>query len=758
MISSIAIMKDYKNTDLAQNKAGNILSNFAYEVCERIVRFILHLEEIENQFYSNEKSDRALINNYKEVLLDLLGNLCHALSQKNFDFMLDILKCTNELYTAKISILPRPSDPVELTRFERVIHKQILVLAKKENENCISISMNEEIGEEVEGDYLSSIKNRIELLKSTYNVVDNNFVNQSKGNNEEIHINIPRIDASNTFRWPSIIHEIAHTIFRLDVYPNEPKKIVEEFKTEFSNGENEDSNLKAITDFFGDEKLRSWLEESWCDLFACILIGPAFYFSQYLAFINPDKEYDENTHPPCYFRRTLIEAIIKHRFPSELCEKIDGYCGNCEDIIDMIHIENERKKISEKSDQNEFDKKIRLWNITCNYFTEFFISYFFQKEGHIQVKGHTELSERLTQLISKFFPIDINVIEHLKRRLESGLPIPSIRTLNINKKYEELPTYVQEIFLTSWLSRNDKLKTEVLEIIETFNKKEVIWKLYKDIREKIVRHDQAILKSIQVSEWFDLLSSFKENNRPSEIEIYPNKPKKRLSRGLLVDTEIKSLIYSDELKVIPLVYMEEEYNCRRISQIGTTSLDIRLGTCFQVFYPNEYGIIDFVQENDNKNFRTFSKRMDLDIAQGITITPGQFLLAHSMEYVKLPNYICGNLEGRSSFARLGIEIHMTAGFIDPGFEGVITLEIYNAGSSTVMLYPGTRVGQIRFEKCNNPEVTYDKKDVKYKGLLEHDLSRQSRDVEVEFIRKRKEEERRKEDDRKKKEENQKNNI
>lgn len=52
--------------------------------------------------------------------------------------------------------------------------------------------------------------------------------------------------------------------------------------------------------------------------------------------------------------------------------------------------------------------------------------------------------------------------------------------------------------------------------------------------------------------------------------------------------------------------------------------------------------------------------------------PGQFLLGHSMEYVKLPDYICGNLDGRSSFARLGIEIHMTAGFIDPGFERVIT--------------------------------------------------------------------------------------
>jgi dCTP deaminase len=102
-----------------------------------------------------------------------------------------------------------------------------------------------------------------------------------------------------------------------------------------------------------------------------------------------------------------------------------------------------------------------------------------------------------------------------------------------------------------------------------------------------------------------------------------------------------------------------------------------------------------------------------------------------MEYIKLPPYICANLEGRSSFARLGIEIHMTAGFIDPGFEGVLTLEIYNAGPSTVKLYPGMRIGQLRFEKTEIPEKTYDKKnDVKYKGFLEHNMSRQNFDYEV----------------------------
>jgi dCTP deaminase len=106
-----------------------------------------------------------------------------------------------------------------------------------------------------------------------------------------------------------------------------------------------------------------------------------------------------------------------------------------------------------------------------------------------------------------------------------------------------------------------------------------------------------------------------------------------------------------------------------------------------------------------------------------------------LEYIKLPDTLCGTLEGRSSFARLGIEIHMTAGFIDPGFEGVITFEIYNAGPTTVKLYPGMRIGQLRFERNSEPREKYsDRHSVKYKGLLEHDLSRQSKDFEVELIK------------------------
>ncbi|MDR0604080.1 MAG: dCTP deaminase [Bacteroidales bacterium] len=265
--------------------------------------------------------------------------------------------------------------------------------------------------------------------------------------------------------------------------------------------------------------------------------------------------------------------------------------------------------------------------------------------------------------------------------------------------------------------------------------RENIEKPYQDIRKIIVRHDQAVLKSIQVSEWFDFLTQ--EKIRPETITIYNKEENESINtNGILVDHEIETLILQDELKIIPLMYFNQTNKADRVlNQIGTTSIDIRLGTSFQIFYPEQYGIIDFTQEEANHISSDSSKRINLDFMESITITPGQFLLSHSMEYIKLPDDICGNLEGRSSFARLGIEIHMTAGFVDPGFEGVITFEIHNAGPTTVRLYPGMRIGQIRFEKNSLPKETYSKRHtVKYKGLLEHDLSRQSKDFEVELIK------------------------
>ena len=112
--------------------------------------------------------------------------------------------------------------------------------------------------------------------------------------------------------------------------------------------------------------------------------------------------------------------------------------------------------------------------------------------------------------------------------------------------------------------------------------------------------------------------------------------------------------------------------------------------------------------------------------------PGEFVLGVTMERIKLPNHLVARVEGRSSLGRLGIIIHSTAGFIDPGFEGTITLEITNINRMPVALYPGMRIGQIAFETMTSPaEIPYNlKRCSKYMGQSLPEESRVVMDPEM----------------------------
>ena len=115
------------------------------------------------------------------------------------------------------------------------------------------------------------------------------------------------------------------------------------------------------------------------------------------------------------------------------------------------------------------------------------------------------------------------------------------------------------------------------------------------------------------------------------------------------------------------------------------------------------------------------------------IHPGEFVLAQTSEKVMLPADILARLEGRSSWGRLGIVIHSTAGKIDPGFYGTITLEIANISRLPVALWPGTKICQLTFEKLSSPsENPYNKrKDAKYLGQSDPAVSKIHQEISKE---------------------------
>ncbi|MFB6214076.1 MAG: dCTP deaminase [Candidatus Nanohaloarchaea archaeon] len=149
-------------------------------------------------------------------------------------------------------------------------------------------------------------------------------------------------------------------------------------------------------------------------------------------------------------------------------------------------------------------------------------------------------------------------------------------------------------------------------------------------------------------------------------------------------------------------------------QLGPSSFDLRLGYEFGVLNTRKLEMIDTM---DMEKYEDFIEKEEHTPGEGVVIHPGEFLLGATLETLKVPDNLVARVEGRSSYGRLGIIVHATAGYIDPGFEGDITLEMQNLGNAPVKLYPEDRICQVVFETMTSEaETPYgDKEDTKYMG-------------------------------------------
>lgn len=107
--------------------------------------------------------------------------------------------------------------------------------------------------------------------------------------------------------------------------------------------------------------------------------------------------------------------------------------------------------------------------------------------------------------------------------------------------------------------------------------------------------------------------------------------------------------------------------------------------------------------------------VDLNVGQ-MRLEPGAFLLASTLEVLRIPTDLVARLDGRSSWGRLGLMVHSTAGFIDPGFEGQVTLELFNVGGAPIRITEGCRIGQVSFHQMTGPASSpYPREGSKYQG-------------------------------------------
>jgi len=186
---------------------------------------------------------------------------------------------------------------------------------------------------------------------------------------------------------------------------------------------------------------------------------------------------------------------------------------------------------------------------------------------------------------------------------------------------------------------------------------------------------------------------------------------------ILSDRDIRAELEAGRIVIDPFVP----------DAVQPSSVDLHLGNRFRVFRNNRTAVIDPRQEQPE-----LTELVEIAGDEPFVLHPGEFVLGATYERVTLPDDLVARLEGRSSLGRLGLLIHSTAGYVDPGWEGTLTLELSNVANLPIKLYDGMKIGQISFQRLSSAvEVGYGDARIgsKYRGQTDPTASRYHADFE-----------------------------
>jgi dCTP deaminase len=156
---------------------------------------------------------------------------------------------------------------------------------------------------------------------------------------------------------------------------------------------------------------------------------------------------------------------------------------------------------------------------------------------------------------------------------------------------------------------------------------------------------------------------------------------------LMSDRDIRASIEAGQIGLEPL----------EMGLLQPSSIDVRLDRFFRLFDNHKYAFIDPAEQQDE-----LTRFIEVDSSEPFILHPGEFVLGSTYEFVTLPDDVAARLEGKSSLGRLGLLTHSTAGFVDPGFKGHVTLELSNVATLPIKLWPGMKIGQLCFFKLTSP--------------------------------------------------------
>jgi dCTP deaminase len=156
---------------------------------------------------------------------------------------------------------------------------------------------------------------------------------------------------------------------------------------------------------------------------------------------------------------------------------------------------------------------------------------------------------------------------------------------------------------------------------------------------------------------------------------------------LLSDQDIKLELSTGRIALEPL----------DLDMVQPSSIDVRLDRFFRLFDNHKYPFIDPAEDQPD-----LTHLVEVEPEEPFILHPGEFVLGSTFELVTLPDDIAARLEGKSSLGRLGLLTHSTAGFVDPGFSGHVTLELSNVATLPIKLWPGMKIGQLCFIRLSSP--------------------------------------------------------
>jgi dCTP deaminase len=187
--------------------------------------------------------------------------------------------------------------------------------------------------------------------------------------------------------------------------------------------------------------------------------------------------------------------------------------------------------------------------------------------------------------------------------------------------------------------------------------------------------------------------------------------------AVLSDRDIRAALEAGRIRIDPY-----DPGC-----LQPSSVDLHLDRDFRVFRNNRYAFIDVRQPQPD-----LTELITTQDDEPFILHPGEFVLGQTLEWVELPDDLVARLEGKSSLGRLGLLIHSTAGYVDPGWKGTLTLELSNVANLPIALYRGMKIGQISFFRMTSPvERPYGSKELgsKYQGQSSPTASEFYRDFE-----------------------------